>query len=657
MTLHVPSFGGGVVLTGAAGQRRIDELLVADGLDIGPRGALICTADRSDYVRFVDDTAVPWSAIHAVLSLAGVNFARLVAIGEGNAGTPTYIMNVFDRVGDASPIPWAPDGTAFQEFSAPFAAVPLVAEGIVVTAATFPGVFNVDVGAGTVPVNVFMVNLGAREGFAPRTAPGLYAVIVFPPAITPAPYAVGLFEALGTGLFSADFPTGTQAQQLFPRGVIAYNNHVFVWGFDAADATTGDGPNRVMFSNLGLPLKYGNDNQGAVGTDRAFTDTDAITLGDAGEIIRGAIKWAGRLWFGTNQQLHYIAGYGRDSFLTDGATPVAKAFNIVGAHGLIEGPDRKLYGMSDQGLWGTADGENYVPHFQKLVDFDGRSVGYWDCIWTDETRPPDPVPGITNQDLVWMANDWDRRQVVIGIPWCDAIAGYGYGLDTVVIKFHVDTGGFTRQVFLERQLTAAAYLRREGQQPAVRLLAEWPDRASYYGFSASPTTSPAVPSRLPLASFGPYAPFGPDGRGSLKRLYLTVAWETAASLPLTFHITTTVDQATSDDFLLTLANAAPAGPASGDLWLDTSLVNNNLGNSLAGTITPAFPAALLNQWTGTAWRQLTGVGSNGQRAVIRLPLLPRNGTWWTATADCTAAAGRFQLEALGEKPAGGSQAE
>lgn len=658
MPLHVASFGGGVVREGAADTRGINELVAADSLDLGPRGALIATTDVTPYVVLDDGNTVPapWTRLYALLSaMPGFQTSLLVAVGEGVAvgGNTVYVANSFAREGMGSPV------------TGPFTlfGLPVASEGAVVTGYPWPGVWTIPSGGGTAQINVAFVCLGAREGFAPNSNAnfGLYAFAqtVGTPGFLLA-YPIKDFNALGTGgAGDGVTPTdvGTDSQQLYFRGIVVWNDFVFGWGFDSADATNADGPARVLFCNLGMPLKWGNDNLATSG-NRKFTDSDAIVLGDAGEIIRGAIKWNGRLWFGTNQQLHYIAGYGRDSFLTDGATPVAKAFNIVGVNALLEGPDRHLYGVSDQGLWRTTDGATFEPLFRKLVDFDGRSIGYWDCLWTDLTKNPNVYPGCTNQDLIWMVSDRDRRQVVIGIPFCDATQGFGAGLDTVVIRFHVDTGGFTRQVFPRVQYTAAAFLRREGQQRDQRFLGTaTPGQTTvqYYGFTASQAASPVLPTILPTVTMGPYAPFGPDGRGQLKRLYLTLAWETVAALPLVFQVTATVDQAVSDTFLLTVGPTIPVGPSVNDLWLDTSDTDTNIGNGTAGAITVAFPEALLRQWaSGGFWRQVTGIGTNGLRATIRLPLTPRDGTRVTMQFQCLAANGRFQLEGLGEDPGPGS---
>lgn len=673
MALHVPSFGAGVVLAGAPGQRRIDEVLAAESYDIGTRGALVAASDVTPYLTIVSTAIMtpgtPWVRLYALLSaMPGFDQTQILAIGE--APNPslvppppdfTYFFAVFPRTGQASPlnVPSPLAGASTSDTAE---------EGIVVTGYPWPGNWTIPKsGGGTETVAVSFVCLGAREAFQPKV-PFLGLYVVYQVISVSAFFILPIsdFNALGTGangdglaLAGGGLDVGTNAQQLYFRGIVAYNNHAFGWGFDSADVGRGDGPARVMFSNVGTPLKYGNDNLAAAGTDRLFTDSDAITLGGAGEIVRGALPIFGKLFFGTNKGLHFIAGYGRDSFLSDGFTPVMKAFNIVGPNAMIEGSDKLLYGVSDQGLW-SFDGINLpTPLFQRLVDFDGQSRGYWDLIWTDETRTMFAYPGRTNQDLVWTAVDWDRHQILVGVPFCDATAGAGFGSDTVVIKYHVLTGGFTRQVFPGVQYTAVCYARREGQQRETRFMGTATAGQVTVQRYADTTggVSPVMPTTLPVATFGPFAPFGPDGRGSIKRVYLTVAWEVAAALPLQFQVTTTVDQGASDDFLLTVAASAPGSPVVNDLWLDTSLTNTNIGNGSAGAITPAFPAALLNRWTGTAWSQLPGVGSNGQRAILRLPLEPRNGTWITMTVACMAAAGRFQLEGLGQKPGGGSETE
>lgn len=677
MTLHVPSFGGGAVIAGAPDQRKIDEILEADSFDIGVRGALVAASDVTDYVTLedADAPAVPWTRLYGLLGvMPGFDATRMLAIGEG-VGTdpqaiglpgPAYLLVSFARSGAASPV-----GSPFtMEDLASYGGVPRVpsTEGVVVTGINWPGTWFVPISPGpvTTAVAIALVCLGSREGFSPKNnlAHGLYVAIQVVGAASFFVAPIEVFNALGTGpdgdgvlLAGGTFDSGSKSQRLFFRGIIDYNNHVFGWGFDSADTTNGDGPSRVMFCNLGRPLKWGNDNQGAVGADRYFTDSDAVMLGDAGEIVRGAIKLFGKLFFGTNKGLHFIAGYGRDSFLTDGSTPVMKAYNIVGPHALIEGPDKLMYGVSDAGLWSFDGAGTPSPLFQKLVDFAGHSNGWWDFIWTDMSRNPAIYPGTTNQDLVWTAVDWDRQQVLIGIPWCNADSGAGIGNDTIVIKYHVLTGGFTRQVFRGVQFTAVAYSRRQGQTPDVRFMGTDTPGAMHvqrYAYKATGLASPVMPTRLPAATFGPYAPFGADGRGSLKRVYLTIAWESAASLPIRFRITTEWDERQSDSFLLTLGNVAPAGPVVNDLWLDTSLTNGDIGNGVGTAIIQSFPAALLMRWSGTAWRQLPGLGSNGERATIRLPLDPRNGTRFTMRAECLAAAGRFQLEGFGEKPAGGS---
>jgi hypothetical protein len=699
MPLNVNNFGGGVVLAGAAGTRQISEVLDADSYDIGSRGALVCTSDATPYVVLDDVSDDPWSALYGLGSVSILQLTAAVAIGVGDfedsgftrrtgnydSPTPGYLFSVFMRTGAASPVPWSggayadahPVAHYFGGVVGTYDAPEPLPQGVVVTSAIFPGLFWVRFAeAGGSPpadaqqIALMLVCVGAREGTAPNTAPGLYALCFIPGTGPPlAVYACPImrFDALGTGgagLLSVPVADGGEGQSkggsnaiaMWPRGVIIYNDHAFIWGYDSSDLNYGDGPNRVMFSNLGAPLKWGNDNQNVAGVDRPFTDSDAIVLGDAGEIIRGAIKWNGKLWFGTNQQLHYIGGFGRDSFLTDGATPVAKAYNIVGPYALIEGPDRKLYGVCDQGLWSTADGENYAPLFLKLVDFNQQSRGYWDEIWTDLTQNPLTYPGTTNQDLVWMAVDWNRHQVVVGIPFCSIANGYGIGNDTVVIKYNVATGGFTRQVFPGVQYTAASYMRRAGQQPDVRLLGTATVGASTIDCYSQPPSAGEpnpMPTTLPSATIGPYAPFGPNGKGVLRRAYLTLSWMNAASLPIVFQLSTTIDEAAVDSFGLTISPTVPAGPAFGDLWVDTSQTDPSIGNETSTSTIVARGGYLLKTWQSSGWVMVAGMGNQGARSLIPMGLTRIAGTWYTLSLNCTSAAGRFQIESFADNPGAG----
>lgn len=684
MGLHVADFSGGIVVDGSADAQRTNEIQICDSFDISPRGQLIVTSDASDYLVLNDNhgTPGPWVQLWALLECAGFNFSKVIAVGEGDAGggVNSYIMNSFSREGVVSPLAFTL-GSGFGTLGPSLPVLPPMSQGAIVTGSDFAGVFPALPVTTPVRVRVYFINIGAREGVAPNQASGLHAIIVFPPAVRPIPFQIGGFDALGTGpcgLCGVPVPLGgeggapgSKGRQLYFRGIVAYNNFVFGWGYDASDeriatithitqaavgaatplvttaaahgynigdtvlfkgvvgmsqingltatvtstplATTfsididtsgfsayvsdgrsivgnGDGPARVMFSNLGNPLKWGNDNIAATGTDRLFTDSDAIVLGDAGELIRGAITWDGKLFFGTNKGLHYVSGYGRDSFIADGANPVMRSYNIVGPHAMIEGPDKLLYGVGDQGLWCLPEA-NAVPRplFQQLRDFKGRSTGYWDQIWTENgpvaagsfvvgrsyiiltvgttnftaigasantigiafkatgvgsgtgtaTVNPAVYPGVTNQDLIWMAVDWERQQIVIGIPWCSIANGSGFGFDTVVLKYHVVGGGFTRQQFAGFQYTAAGYFRAQANQAACRFLGSGIGNflivthptVQRYGYKASNAAAPVLPISLPAVRFGPYTPFGPDIDGIVKRLYAVLAWD-ALGTPL-----------------------------------------------------------------------------------------------------------------------------
>lgn len=653
---HLSDFGGGVVLAGSADTRKVNEVARADSVDIALRGALVAASDVTDYANVTDQNGAPLSSVLGIVPMSGFNTGDVFVIGEGasNRSASSYLHGRVAGTGGGN--------VAYDNAFGPIPPVQVLAEGVYVTSFSFPGQFDVRFGAQPVAqISAFFVNIGAREGTAPRLAPGLYAIFAHPAGTAPTATPINFFDSLGTGpdgQLNVDTSVqGAQSKQLYFRGVGVYNNHAFGYGFDANDTVYGEGSNRVMFCNLGAPLTWGNDNTDDQTIDRVFTDSDAIVLGDAGELIRASLSYNGRFYFGTDRGLHFISGYGRDSFLTDGSTPIMKAYNVIGPHALIEGPDRLMYGMSDQGLWAFDGSGNPNPLFAKLRDINNRSNGYWDLLWHNPAAGLG-VPGNTNRDLVWMASDYDRQQVLIGIPYCNGVGGAGLGNDTVIIRYHVTTGGFTRQVFRNTILTAAGYFRRSGLQPETRMLGTAGNahkNVMRYGFAATPAAAPVLPNRLPALEFGPYAPFGPDGQGVIRRGYMTVSWDGAGALPLVFRIQTTVDQSAVDNFLLTIGVSVSGTPSVGDLWLDTSETDTGIGN---GSLTSAIPSVggyLLKTWTGGMWIQLSGQGTRGTRATIPLPLTRRMGTRLTFAVSSLAAAGRFSVEGMGWEPGAGAE--
>jgi len=632
--LSVPVFGGGVALEGSSDAHRTDELTACDGYDIGPRGQLVAASDLSNFAAVQDGHATAMALMFAIEALAIPQAPKLIVVGATSSTTDTAVAIVDPVSATVSPI--LDLGST-------------VAAGVNVTTVTFPYV------KAGVQTRVALICLGARGAQTPRSTLGMYALIW--DGTSYSLKAMDRFDALGTGPDGQINPNAaTHSKKLYPRGCVAYNNHVFLFGFDDSDATNGDGPTRLMFSNLANPLKYGNDPTPTdVTTDRAFVDSDALLLGGAGEMIRAGYVWSGKLWVGTNKELHFVEGMGRDSFLANGAIPIKKSRNVVGPKAMIEGPDGLLYGVSDEGLW-QFDGAAVEPIGNRVRDFATKSNGWWDCIWTDPARAT-TYPGQTNQDLVWMVADPETMQVWVVIPWCSISNGYGYGTDTVIIKYHCLTGGFTRQPMPGVQLTAGAWFKRDVVANNGRFIAVpgVTQNLRRYAYKATAAASPALPSSAPDVTFGEYAPFGPNGVGVMRKRYLTIAWEAASALPLVFTLTPTIDGQSMTAVTLTIGATAPGTPADGDLWVDTSGTDTNLGNGTAGAIVPANAADfLVKSWVAT-WNKWAYVGAGGQqgtRITVPVAFSARRGTRFKLRMQNVSAAGRWQLEGLGEKPAG-----
>jgi hypothetical protein len=616
--LHVPSFESGIILAGSADAQATTELKVCDNLDIGPRGQLQSVASAVDFQVCNDQQGVPQPFARA-FGIGGVRFgsaaAKAVVVGLGRNAVPADRwffgqINVEDAKGY--------DGAFLVNDVAGAPLVPLVRiyKGLPYTQdpqVTFAPFSFVTSGTGTpanTQVRLFFINLGARyPDAAPREMPGLYVMIW-----TGAAYAydpIGRYDALGTGIIG-EFAGGNQAKQLYFRGIEAYNNHLFGFGFDQSEAAAGEGPSRLMFSNVGNPLKWGNDDKAAAGVNRAFSDTDAITVGGAGEVITALKASKGRLWIGTNRGLHYLSGYGRDSFKTDGTTGIANSLDVVGPNALCEGPDGMLYGVSSKGLWCYANGEvNLV--FNKLRAFDGSSPGYMDLV---KNIGAFPGPGDPVLDRIWLRSEPKLQQVWMVIPAVNASTGIGHGFDTVIIKYHVWSGGFTRQIISGINWMGGCDLPQGVTNVEHTIVAQYGSAQTTADYG---TGAPPVGQKV---SFGEYSPFGPDAEGVCRAFFLTLSWPDAGALPIVMTFRPIQDGIPGAVNTITIGNAVPAGPVDGDTWLDTSGTDTNIGNATAGAIIPATHSFVQKTWIAAWNKWILAAGGGGQlgtRATIRVP--------------------------------------
>lgn len=622
-TAYVGDFGGGIVRSCSAESRRTNELQACDGYDLTDHGLLVPASAPTNFAtatqgNIYNTTAAPYD-----------RFPRLIVVG-GAAGTPAAISLL------------TPDAGA-ETLLTPFVGVQ--PNGYLVTVIPLPpAVFT---GVSVARYNPILVNIGPRQGGTPRSGFGLYVVNYDAGAANYEAVGINQYMALGTGARTPGV-AGTLAVPLFFKGIHAYADHAWGWGFDSTDATNGDGPARLMFSNAGNPYKWGFDADPTSTADRSFTDTDAINIGDAGTIMRGAYNWQGRMWVGTNRELHYVTGYGRESFQTNGSVAMRRTSSVIGPHAMTEGPDGFLYGVSSKGLW-RFDGSSDEPVWRRLVDPAGRSNGYWDLIWTDTSRAAG-YPGTTNEDLVWLLSDPDTMTVWVVIPFCSASNGYGYGTDTVVIRYNVVTGGFTRQVFAAQTLSHGCWFPAGAGQARTLFVAQ-PSAATNIARYAHRTAgaAPALPSPLPTVTSGEYALYGPESQGPFAHALLTLSWQSASSLPLAFTITPTVDGQAQTAVLLTIGATQPVGPSNGDLWVDTSGTDTNLGNGTAGTIVTANAADFILRRYVTSWAKwvaVPGMGQQGTRVSVPIALTELAGTRASLTIATTSAAGRYQIEGL-----------
>lgn len=655
--LHVPSMEGGVILAGSGDSQATTELKVCDNMDIGVRGQLQSSPTAIPFLVLKDQQAVP-VALARAYGVVGARFgkaaAQAVCIGLGKdvGAVDRYF---FCQMGVESAVPSGASQAQQTWLIATLAGnfvPPVVAFNAVnytqdpqITAAPFSYVSGPGAGSPNLQLRLLFICLGARyPTLSPRDMPGLY--VMYWDGAGYGYWPISFFDALGTGGLG-EFNTGNKAVQLFFRGIAAYNNHLFGFGFDNSEVASGEGPNRLMFSNVGNPLKWGNDNQAAPGVNRFFTDSDAITVGGSGEVITALCTSRGRLWIGTNRGLHYLAGYGRDSFITDGTTPVAKALDVVGPNALCEGPDGVLYGVSSKGLWSYRGG--LVPAYaagrteveliyDKLRLFDGTSPGYFDFL-----KAGTVIPGSFVIDRIWLRSDRKNQQVWMVIPGVNAAAGSGPGNDTVIIKYHTRSGGFTRQIILGK-IWMPGFDFDTGTTVADHLIIpQYGDAQTTVDFGTG------APPASQVIRFGPYVPFGPDSQGVCRVMYLTCSWPDVGALPIVFTVQPVLDGVMLAVNSVTVGAVAPVAPADGDTWLDTSGTDTNLGNASGDSIIPITNSYVQKRWK-TSWNKWVyvsrGGGQLGTRATIPIAFqaYPAVRVEFLVTVASTE---RVQIEGLG----------
>lgn len=625
--LHVPSFEDGVVLAGSGDAQSATELRVCDNLDIGVRGQLQSAMTAIAFLVLKDQQAVP-VALARAFGVTGARFgkadAQAVCVGMGKKIGGALDRYFFCQMGIETSVAglsqaqqtWLITDAAGADVVPPvltFNAINFTQDPQI-TAAPFAFVSGSGASVPNLQQRLLFINLGARyPSLSPRDMPGLY--VMYWDGGGYGYWPIAFFDALGTGPLG-EFNTGNKASQLFFRGIAAYNNHLFGFGFDNGATVGGEGPNRLMFSNVGNPLKWGNDNQAAAGANRFFTDSDAVTVGGSGEVITALCSSRGRLWIGTSRGLHYLAGYGRDSFIVDGTTPVAKSMDVVGPNALCEGPDGVLYGVSSKGLWSYRGGAIELI-YDKLRMFDDTSPGYFDFLNAGSV-----IPGSFVIDRVWLRADKKKQQMWMVIPGVNAAAGSGAGNDTIIIKYHTRTGGFTRQIILGKVWMPGFDFDTGTTSADHFIIPQYGDAQTTVDYGTG------APSSGQIVRFGPYAPFGPDEDGVSRVFFLTCSWPDAGALPIVFTLQPFVDGGSLGVNTITIAAVAPGAPADGDTWLDTSGTDTNIGNATAGALIPATNSFVQKRWK-SSWNKWVyvsrGGGQLGTRATIPIPFTPLPG--------------------------------
>jgi hypothetical protein len=134
--------------------------------------------------------------------------------------------------------------------------------------------------------------------------------------------------------------------------------------------------------------------------------------------------------------------------------------------------------------------------------------------------------------------------------------------------------------------------------------------------------------------------------------WLTVSWPTGAALPITAVVTPIVDQQALTSVTLTIKPTAPVSPSDGDVWLDTSGTDTNIGNATAGVLVPATGDYLCKRWMASwnKWIIISSAGGmQGVRATVPIAFRAVKGAR-NSFRIVSSAASVIQFEGLGLEP-------
>jgi len=171
--------------------------------------------------------------------------------------------------------------------------------------------------------------------------------------------------------------SGEGAGDVYFRGVVSFNQHLWGWGHGHGTGTENDRPELLRFSGPFFA---------------AFSSSDSMGVGhrvrSARETVVGAVVAGEVLFVGTPYGVWAIAGSGRDSW---DKRPIDGAIGFAGGQAAVEGPEGYLYVWSRRGPMRMRSFANAEP--------------LWDAV-------PNTIETISDPSTIVAVHDVDRDQIL-----------------------------------------------------------------------------------------------------------------------------------------------------------------------------------------------------------------------------------------------------